>query len=106
MSTLLQAREVTHAFGLRPLLRDVALTVSGGARVGLVGHNGCGKSTLLDFLAGARAPDAGEIVFRRGLKIGRVEQFLPEASARRSVVDAVLDALPTLPMNVGAPKRC
>jgi ATP-binding cassette subfamily F protein 3 len=94
MSTLLQAREVTHAIGLRSLLRDVTFTVSVGARVGLVGHNGCGKSTLLDFLAGARAPDAGEIVCRRGLKVGRVEQFLSEAAARRGVVDAVLDALP------------
>ncbi len=94
MSTLLQAREVTHGVGERTLFSDLEFTVSVGSRVGLVGHNGCGKSTLLDFLANARPADAGEIVYRRGLKVGRVEQFLPEAAARRSVVEAVLDGLP------------
>jgi len=94
MSTLLQARDVTHGVGERTLFGDLEFTVAVGSRIGLVGHNGCGKSTLLDFLAGARAADAGEIIYRRGLKVGRVEQFLPHASARRSVVDAVLEGLP------------
>lgn len=93
MSTLLQARDVTHGVGERSLFSDLEFTVSVGSRVGLVGHNGCGKSTLLDFLANARTADAGEIIYKRGLKVGRVEQFLPEAAARRSVVDAVLEGL-------------
>jgi ATP-binding cassette, subfamily F, member 3 len=97
MSTLLQARGVTHSVGDRPLFEDLEFTVSIGGRIGLVGHNGCGKSTLLDFLAGVRAPDAGEIVVRRGLKVGRVEQFLAPQSARRCVVDAVLEGLPGAP---------
>ena len=94
MSTLLQARGVTHDVGDRTLFTDLEFTVTGGARVGLVGHNGCGKSTLLDFLAAARAPDAGEIVVSRGLKVGRVEQFLPVEIAGLNVVDAVLERLP------------
>jgi ATPase subunit of ABC transporter with duplicated ATPase domains len=97
MSTLLQARGVTHSVGDRPLFNDLEFTVSLGGRIGLVGHNGCGKSTLLDFLSGARSPDAGEIIVRRGLAIGRVEQFLPPASADQHVVDAVLDGLPDAP---------
>jgi ATP-binding cassette, subfamily F, member 3 len=94
MSTLLQARDVTHGVGERTLFSDLEFTVSVGSRVGLVGHNGCGKSTLLDFLSNARTADTGEIIYRRGLKVGRVEQFLPEKTARRSVVEAVLDGLP------------
>ena len=93
MSTLLQARGVTHHVGERTLFRDLEFTVSVGARVGLVGHNGCGKSTLLDFLAGVRSPDAGDIVARRGLVIGRVEQFLPASAVRSKTVDAVLQGL-------------
>ena len=93
MSTLLQARGVTHHVGERTLFSNLEFTVSVGARIGLVGHNGCGKSTLLDFLAGGRAPDAGEIIVRRGLTIGRVEQFLPEQAMRSSAVDAVLHGL-------------
>jgi ATP-binding cassette subfamily F protein 3 len=93
MSTLLQARSVTHHVGERTLFSDLEFTVSVGARVGLVGHNGCGKSTLLDFLAGHRMPDTGDIVVRRGLVIGRVEQFLPEAAASAKTIDAVLQGL-------------
>jgi len=93
MSTLLQARGVTHHVGQRTLFGDLEFTVSVGARVGLVGHNGCGKSTLLDFLAGGRVPDAGEVVTRRGLVIGRVEQFLPHSAVRSKTVDAVLQGL-------------
>ncbi len=97
MSTLLQARDVTHGFAERALFSDLEFTVSDGAHIGLVGHNGCGKSTLLDFLAGVRAPDVGEIVYRRGLKVGRVEQFLPDAVARLAVLDAVFAG--TAPVN-------
>ncbi len=97
MATLLQARGVTHDVGDRTLFTDLEFTVSDGARVGLVGHNGCGKSTLLDFLAAARAPDAGEVIVTRGLKIGRVEQFLPATISHLNVVDAVLERLPGAP---------
>jgi ATPase subunit of ABC transporter with duplicated ATPase domains len=93
MSTLLQARGVTHSVGDRPLFDDLEFTVSVGGRIGLVGHNGCGKSTLLDFLSGVRTPDGGEIIVRRGLTIGRVEQFLPSAAAEKHVVECVLDGL-------------
>jgi ATPase subunit of ABC transporter with duplicated ATPase domains len=89
MSTLLQARGVTHSVGVRSLFSDLSFTVGAGARIALVGHNGCGKTTLLDLLAGARKPDSGEIIVRRGLVVGRVEQFLPQTAVQLSVVDAV-----------------
>lgn len=42
-------------------LRDVNLTLAPGDRLGLVGANGSGKTTLLRCLAGAYAPDTGEV---------------------------------------------
>jgi ABC-type transporter Mla maintaining outer membrane lipid asymmetry ATPase subunit MlaF len=46
MSTLLQARGVTHSVDDRPLFDDLEFTVSVGGRIGLgFGHTGCGKST-------------------------------------------------------------
>jgi ATP-binding cassette, subfamily F, member 3 len=94
MSTLLAARDVACSVAGRELFADLTFTVVAGAHVGLVGHNGCGKSTLLDLLAGKREPDHGEIVLARGLRIGRVEQFLPTASAECTIVDAVMGGLP------------
>jgi len=92
--TLLSARGVTQHAGDRVLFDGLELTLDEGARVGLVGHNGSGKTTLLSLLARERAPDLGEVTARRGLVVGRVEQFLPAALERRTALDTVLDALP------------
>jgi simple sugar transport system ATP-binding protein len=43
------------------LLSDVSFTVRGGERVGLTGLRGSGATTLARIVAGAAAPDAGEI---------------------------------------------
>jgi ATP-binding cassette subfamily F protein uup len=92
VAVLLSARELTHAFGARPLFERVSFTLSEGERVGLIGPNGAGKSTLLKILAGAVAPDGGELARRGGLRTAYLEQVteLPFATVR----DAVRDRLP------------
>jgi ATP-binding cassette subfamily F protein uup len=92
VAVLLSARELTHAFGARPLFDRVSFTLSEGDRVGLIGPNGAGKSTLLKILAGSIAPDRGELARRGGLRTAYLEQVteLPFATVR----DAVRDRLP------------
>ncbi len=87
MAVLLSARELTHAFGARPLFERVSFTLSEGDRVGLIGPNGAGKSTLLKILAGAIAPDRGELSRRGGLRTAYLEQVteLPFATVREAV---------------------
>ncbi|MCL1903455.1 MAG: ABC-F family ATP-binding cassette domain-containing protein [Oscillospiraceae bacterium] len=40
------------------VLKNVALTIEDGDRIGLTGINGCGKSTLLRIIAGTEIPDS------------------------------------------------
>jgi ATP-binding cassette subfamily F protein uup len=89
VAVLLSARELTHAFGARPLFERVSFTLSEGDRVGLIGPNGAGKSTLLKILAGAIAPDRGELSRRGGLRTAYLEQVteLPFATVREAVRD-------------------
>ena len=60
-----------------------------GTHVGLIGPNGSGKTTLLDLLAGALAPDAGEIERAEGLRLVRFDQHRasldPGQSLRRAL---------------------
>ena len=56
------------------LFEDLALTVSTGDRIGVVGINGTGKSTLLRVLAGDARPEAGEVRRGRGVRIGMLHQ--------------------------------
>ena len=44
------------AYGLRPVLRDVSLTVTAGQRVAVLGPNGAGKTTLPRILATLTRP--------------------------------------------------
>lgn len=47
----------------RPILEEVAISLSPGEIVGLIGPNGSGKSTLLRCLAGALVPHSGNVVY-------------------------------------------
>ncbi len=60
-SDLLVAEGLCKAYGYRPVLRHVAITLSPGSLTLICGPNGAGKSTLLRLLAGLTAPDAGVI---------------------------------------------
>jgi branched-chain amino acid transport system ATP-binding protein len=61
--SLLEARNLSVAFGGVHAVEDVSLDVDEGELVGLIGPNGAGKTTLLKLLTGALKPDAGRIRF-------------------------------------------
>ena len=86
---LLVARGLTKSLGGRRLVSDLDLVLTPGTRVGLIGPNGSGKTTLLKLLAGALAPDAGEIERAEDLRVVRFEQerggLDPTLSLRRAL---------------------
>ena len=58
---LISMRGISKAFGATVALDAVDLAVRAGEVCALVGQNGAGKSTLMAILAGALAPDSGEM---------------------------------------------
>jgi branched-chain amino acid transport system ATP-binding protein len=58
---MLEAREVTKAFGGHRAVDGLTFTLRRGTITGLIGPNGAGKTTLFNCLAGAMAPDGGSI---------------------------------------------
>ncbi|OLT36911.1 ABC transporter [Actinomadura sp. CNU-125] len=73
----LVAEQVRVVRGGRTVLDGVAMSVSPGARWGIVGENGRGKTTLLHVLAGVLAPDDGAV--QRAGTLGIAEQAMPAA---------------------------
>lgn len=61
MSANISIDYITHTYKGKkaPTLSDIALTISPGEKVALIGRSGCGKSTLLHMLAGLLLPTEG-----------------------------------------------
>ena len=55
-------RGIRKSFGATAALEGVDLAVAPGEIHALVGENGAGKSTLMKILAGAIAPDEGDML--------------------------------------------
>jgi ATP-binding cassette subfamily F protein uup len=58
---IIEASDISKAYGPRVMVRDFSLRIQRGDRIGLLGPNGAGKTTLLKLLTGAMAPDAGKV---------------------------------------------
>jgi ABC transport system ATP-binding/permease protein len=90
--SLLTYRNLTIAFGGPPLLDNAGLTISKHERICLVGRNGEGKSTLLRIIAGQIKPDIGEKEALPNLRIGKLDQEVPD-QLEGSVFDIVASGL-------------
>lgn len=83
----LDVQHLTKSFGSLVLFNDISFSVAEGQKVGLIAKNGTGKSTLLSILSGKEGYDSGEIIFRRDLRVGMLEQA-PDFDPSESVLDA------------------
>lgn len=70
----LDVQNLTKSFGDLVLFNDISFSVAEGQRIGLIAQNGTGKSTLLSVLTGKEGKDGGEIIMKKDLKIGYLEQ--------------------------------
>jgi branched-chain amino acid transport system ATP-binding protein len=78
---LLDAQNVSKAFGNFRAVAGADLALAQGEMIGLIGPNGAGKSTFFNCLAGDMAPTTGRIVFD-GHDVTRAS---PEAHARLGI---------------------
>ncbi len=83
----LDVQNLTKTFGAQVLFRNISFSISQGQHVGLIAKNGTGKSTLLSILTGVEGKDSGEIIYKRDLRVGYLEQS-PKFDPEESVLDA------------------
>ena len=87
MNVYLDVQHLSKSFGALELFRDISFSIGEGQKVGLIAKNGTGKSTLLSILTGKEGYDEGDIVYRRDLKVGMLEQS-PAFDPDETVLDA------------------
>ena len=87
MIPYIDVQNLSKSFGAHVLFENISFSISEGQHVGLIAKNGTGKTTLLSILTGKEGYDSGDIIFKRDLKIGILEQN-PVFNPEESVLDA------------------
>jgi ATP-binding cassette subfamily F protein uup len=87
---------VSYLRGLRPIIRDLSMTVMRGDRIGIIGPNGSGKTTLLRLMLGELAPSAGSVRLGTNLRIAFFDQLRDQIDDEQTVADNVADGYETI----------
>ena len=89
---LLRFENISLAYGDQPLLDHAEFQIRRSERVCLLGRNGTGKSTMMKLVSHQIQHDDGSIWRKPGLKIGVLNQDLPEQDDQK-VYDVVASGL-------------
>jgi len=71
---VVEAKDVSKAYGDKLLFEHVTFSLPPGAIVGVIGPNGAGKTTLFKMITGQAQPDTGSVKKGGTAKLGYVDQ--------------------------------
>ena len=87
MTPHLEVIGLTKRIGDRVLFGNISFTVNEREHIGLIAKNGTGKSTLLSIIAGIEGYDSGDIILKKDLRVGYLEQS-PSYPSELTVMEA------------------
>jgi sulfate-transporting ATPase len=91
---VIEAKDVTKAFGDKLLFENLNFSLPQGGIVGVIGPNGAGKSTLFRLIMGEDKPDSGEFTVGNTVKLGYAKQDRFAPDDKRSVFEVISNGQP------------
>jgi len=88
---VIEAENLTKAFGDRELYQGLSFSVPKGGIVGIIGPNGVGKSTLFRMLIGEEQPDGGNIEIGESVELAYVGQSRDDMDDTKTVWEEISD---------------
>jgi len=88
-SKVIEAKNLTKAFGDKLLFENLSFLLPPGGIVGIIGPNGAGKSTLFKLITGQEQPDAGTIDIGTTVHLGFVDQSRDQLDASKNVWEEI-----------------
>jgi sulfate-transporting ATPase len=90
---VIEAQNVSKAYGDRLLFENLNFKLPKGGIVGVIGPNGAGKTTLFRMIMGMEKPDSGSFKVGDTVKLGYVDQNRFSLDDTRTVWDVVSGGL-------------
>jgi len=86
-TNVIEAKNVSKAFGDKLLYDDLNFNLPQAGIVGIIGPNGAGKSTIFRMIMGEEAPDSGEFIVGDTVKIAYVDQSHKNIDTEKSIYE-------------------
>jgi ABC transport system ATP-binding/permease protein len=93
---VLEATDLSKAYGDVQLFQNLNLLLDPGDRIGIIGPNGAGKSSLLNVLAGKVAPDNGRVEWGDTVELGYYDQQSENLRDDMRLLDYINDLAPLI----------
>jgi ATPase subunit of ABC transporter with duplicated ATPase domains len=98
---VIKVASVSKSYGQRRVHDQLSLLVRRGERWAVMGENGAGKTTLLKMMAGALAPDGGEVALGASVTMGYFAQHqMEQLDAGRTVLEELQAHAPTAGLGI------
>lgn len=96
---VIEANQISKAFGDRVLYENLSFNLPKGGIVGIIGPNGAGKTTLFRMITGQEQPDAGEFRVGDTVKIAYVDQSRDDLDPNKTVFQEIADGQDLMNVN-------
>lgn len=100
-SKILEAHNISKAYGEKILVKDFSYKFKKRECVGIVGNNGIGKTTFLDLLTKKLRPDTGKVIIGDTVVFGYYTQDGINLKEDKKVIDVVRDVAEFIPLEKG-----
>jgi sulfate-transporting ATPase len=92
-NVVIEAEDVSKAYGDRLLVDKMAFSLPPGGIVGIIGPNGAGKTTLFRMITEQEQPDSGAFKIGETVKVAYVDQSRDVLDANKSIWEEISDGL-------------
>jgi ATP-binding cassette ChvD family protein len=88
---VIEAENVTKAYGENILVENMSFMLPPGGIVGVIGPNGAGKTTLFRMITGQEKSDTGTIKIGETVKLGYVDQSRDDLDPNKTIWQVITD---------------
>jgi len=95
-NVVIEANQLTKAYGDRLLIEKLSFSVPPGAIVGIIGPNGAGKTTLFRLITGQESPNSGSIRIGETVKLAYVDQSREVLDPNKNIWEMISEGTDTI----------